>query len=200
MLAKNKIESCFLFATLNIMESIENEEVESLLPEGYLYHPEGYLWLVLPIKDFDALPENVEFEEKVFLKKDEFHVTVINARAAAKEISSILNKSVTSIEEEIQKLLREYLNDNQIKFESLENDVRLAVSDERESLAIKCRVSGIEGFFDFLQERYDILFATQPTHISIYTLTGKAVGINTEEQMESYERVDLPDLKKYLID
>jgi hypothetical protein len=57
------------------MTSAEAPKTNSL-PEGYSYHPEGYLWYILPVEGFNELPETVDINGENFKKKSEFHVTV----------------------------------------------------------------------------------------------------------------------------
>lgn len=168
------------------------------LPEGYSYHPEGYLWHVLPVEKFATLPETVNIDGKDFIKKSEFHVTVLNAREVAKKIAEINTKAVEDIEEHLQVLLSEYLRNNQIKFIRFDDDLRLAVSSERESIAARCTMAGLEKYFEQIQSMYGFMPEAQPTHVSIYTLTGAAVGIDSTEQMESYQKVELPEVQNIL--
>jgi|AntRauTorckE6833_2_1112554.scaffolds.fasta_scaffold07670_4 hypothetical protein len=167
------------------------------LPEGYFYHNEGYLWHILPIEAFSDLPEKVEVRGEEFQRKQEFHVTVANVRAVAQEIAQ-KNEDVESIEVSIQKLLTEYIQSNTIHFEGFEEDLRLAITEERKSVAARCRMSGIEGYLDLIKEKYGKEFTLQPAHVSIYTVNGMAVGINSDEQIESYSKIELPEVQKVL--
>lgn len=176
------------------MEKIPEQKI---LPEGYFYHHEGYLWHVLPVEEFTDLPETIELEGEELNKKQEFHVTVANVRAMAQEIAEH-DTDVESVEIAIQKLLTEYIQGNPISFEGFEEDLRLAITGDRKSIAARCRMSGVEGYFNLIEREYEKKFPLQPAHVSIYTVNGMAVGINSNEQMESYTKVTLPEVQKVL--
>lgn len=178
--------------------TMESAPKQLLLPERYSYHPEGYLWFVLPVEKFVALPETVEIDNETFIKKLEFHVTVINARKVAQEIAGEDLKAVANIELRLQTLLSEYLHKESIKFIGFEDDLRLAVSNERTSIAARCTMQGIEGYFESVQSLYGVMPPAQPAHVSIYTVTGAAVGIDTTEQMESFKKLELPEIEDVL--
>ena len=179
------------------MESPEKEKT-SILPEGYSSHPEGYLWHILPVEKFNGLPETVDVEGSSFDKKSEFHVTVVNARGIAREIGGDDSQLVSKVECALQEILSQYIGETPILFGHFENDLRLAVSAERESIAARCSMKNLDGYFERIKERYGREFLLQPTHVSIYTKTGAAVGIDTAEQMESFRKVELPDVQKAL--
>lgn len=174
------------------------EQGNLMQPEGYLYHPEGYLWRILPVEKFDDLPETVEVDGKSLTKKSEFHVTVVNARRIAQEIAGEDPQKAAEPEEELQKILSEYVGRTPISFDHFEDDLRLAVSAERESIAARCAMNNLEGYFELIKAKYGKEFPLQPAHVSIYTKTGAAVGIDSTEQMESFEKITLPEVQKML--
>jgi hypothetical protein len=179
------------------MESSEKEQA-SILPEGYSYHPEGYLWHVLPVEKFDGLPQEVDVDGQPFGKKSEFHVTVVNARQIAREIAGGDSQKMVELETELQRILGEYVDLTPISLDHFEDDLRLAVSAERVSVAARCAMNGLEGYFAKINEIYGREFPIQPAHVSIYTKTGAAVGIDSVEQMESYKKIELSEVQDVL--
>ncbi|MDO8483285.1 MAG: hypothetical protein Q7S86_05735 [bacterium] len=179
------------------MKSPEKKPV-SILPEGYSYHPEGYLWHILPVEKFDALPDAVNVEGQSFGKKSEFHVTVANVRGIAREIAGADLQTVSEIENTLQEILSQYVGETPISFDRFEDDLRLAVSSGRESVAARCVMKNLKGYFERIKERYGREFPLQPTHVSIYTKTGAAVGIDSVEEMESFKKVELPVVRNVL--
>lgn len=57
---------------------------------------------------------------------------------------------------------------------------------------------GIDGYFDLIEEKFGHRPPSQPAHVSLYTLTGLAVGIDSQEQMESFQKLDLPKVQTVL--
>ncbi len=178
--------------------NFESKKREPSLPESFWYSPNGNLWFVLSPEKFSKLPQKVDVHEKAFHKKNEFHITMINGRDSARQISERTGKTVLEVEKELLSLFSEYLEHNQIILHGYEDDLRLATSDTAESIAVRCKVEGLEGYFQILKDTYGIDFPIQPAHVSLYTHTQGAVGINSNEQMETFEKVVLPEIQNNL--
>ena len=168
------------------------------LPEGYSYHSEGYLWYVLPLEKFTSLPDTVTVHGETLTKKPEFHVTVVNARGIARDIAGEDASSVERVEERLQQLLSEYVLDAPIEFIGFDDDLRLAITRERTSIAARCRMKNVEGYFERIKIEYGKEYPLQPPHVSLYTRTGAAIGINSVDEMESYEKIELPEVQTVL--
>ena len=179
--------------------SLEATPRSPLVPEGYSYHPEGYLWFVLPIDSFGELPANVEINGMTLTKKNEFHVTVINARAVARHITGGRPDDMGRVEHELQEMLAEYVRTHPISFVRFNDDLRLARSPDRVSIAGRCEMRGLEGYFEMIRSRYGYLPPAQPSHVSLYTLPGKgAVGIDSTEEMERFKKVEMAEVQRVL--
>ena len=176
----------------------ETQSGQMPLPQGYSYHPEGYLWFILPEERFTALPGVVEVAGETFKLKSEFHVTVINARRLAHMIAAEHQESISELERQIQGHLVKYLQGQSIEFVGFDDDLRLASSGDRKSIAVRVHMRGITGFFKYLESLYQVSIPAQPTHISLYTITGAAVGIDTDQQMDRYARIELPEVGEVL--
>jgi hypothetical protein len=180
------------------MMTFESEKREPSLPEGFWYSPNGNLWYVLSPEKFAAIPEEVNVNGKIFHKKNEFHITMINGRECAGKIAEQTGQSVSEVVQELLILFSKYLSNNEIILHAYEDDLRLAISDTAESIAVRCRVEGLEGYFQILKDTYGIAFPIQPAHVSLYIHTETAVGINSDEQMEAFEKVEIPEIQKNL--
>jgi hypothetical protein len=107
-------------------------------------------------------------------------------------------KEIADIEISLQTLLTEYVREHPIQFSRFKDDLRLAVSPGRVSVAARCVMQGMEGYFEKIRSLYGITLPAQPTHVSLYTLTGKAVGIDTTEEMESFKKVTILEVQNVL--
>lgn len=177
---------------------MERSPQKHQLPEGYSYHSEGYLWHVLPVEVFSELPETVTVENETLIKKSEFHVTVVNSRAIARDLAGDDLDEIAKIEEHLQVMLSKYVRDTPIEFVSFEDDLRLAVTEERTSIAARCQMKNVEGYFERITSEYGKEYPIQPPHVSLYTRNGAAVGIDSIEQIESYKKVQLPEVQNVL--
>ncbi len=173
--------------------------MNSELPDGYYIGGHGYAGLRLPVDWFADLAPNIMLDGVEYGIKDEFHVTIINARGVAKIIAENTNVPAEELENEIHTILGEYLTHTPMPFLHFVDDVRLAIKNERKSLAIRCELSNLKPFFKTLREKFQCAVALQPAHVSLYTMTGLAVGIDSVEQMESYEQVQLPEIAQILV-
>lgn len=173
--------------------------MNSELPSGYYIGGHGYAGLRLPVDWFANLAPRIMLDGVEYSLKDEFHVTIINARGVAKIIAENTNIPAEEIENEIHTMLGEYLTHTPMQFLHFVDDVRLAIKNERKSLAIRCELSNLEPFFNTLREKFQRVIELQPVHVSLYTLTGLAVGIDSIVQMESYEQVLIPEITQALV-
>lgn len=175
------------------------EAAAKKLPEGFWLHPGGYLWYILPVKSFLQLPEQVDVDGTPFLRKTEFHVTVINARATAEKLSKGNAAEVEGIEVRILELLTEFVQAHPLAFGGFTGDLRVASTPDRQSIAARCTLAGVEAFFKKLEEEFGESVPLQPAHVSIYSREqDKAVGIDTDEQMEAFPQAKLPEVEAIL--
>jgi hypothetical protein len=174
------------------------EKATDSLPEGYWYHPAGYLWHVLPVEKFRALPDTVEVQGDKLFKKSEFHVTVVNVPFIAQTIQ----KDEMLLPDAIAKVLdifQTYLKEHPISFKEFTGDLRLAKSEERESIAARCILDNLEGYFEQIRAETGVDVPVQPAHVSIYSREkDAAVGIDTAVEMESFAQIDLPEISAIL--
>ena len=182
---------------MNPLEGTDKPEKMRVVPEGYAYHKAGYLWRVLPTKEFAELPETVGVEGLSLTKKNEFHVTVANVREIARTIGGS-DEEIQSREQDLLTLFSTYAATHAVDLVHFRDDLRFAKKDDRTSIAARCEVTNLEGFFSEIAERYGYRAPLQPAHVSLYTLTGGAVGINSDEEMEAYTKVELPEVQKAL--
>jgi hypothetical protein len=177
-------------------QSTELEKIE--LPAWYYAHPEGYLWFVLESAKFQDLPESLEVEGQFFQRKDEFHVTIINSRSIARALAEGNSEKEDLIKERLKQLLVEYAVAHPISFSGFTGDLRLAKTGERTSIAARCNMQGLEGYFETVRRVLGINVPTQPAHASLYTVTGRAVGIDSTDEMEAFKKVDVPSVQAIL--
>lgn len=164
----------------------------TVLPTGYLYSPARYLWYTLPVRFFSGLPNTVEIDSAVFRLKDEFHVTIINSGQYTEAVA-VRPDEVSDIELRLQEMLVESLKSTPIRLTGFISDIRLAVTSERKSLAVRCALDGLDVYLDRVIREFGFP-VEQPPHVSLYTETGLAVSIDSHEQMVSYTQLDLPQV------
>ena len=150
---------------------------------------EGYLWFVLPVENFKKLPGTVEVNGEELHKKNEFHITIINRKKVSKDIASISGRDPSEVQLGLGKLLDNYIKNHEIKFLGFTGELKLAEKDGRLSLVALCNVKGVEDYFKLIEREYGYLPPLQPFHVSLYTKTGLAVGIDSDEEMDDYPTV-----------
>ncbi len=145
---------------------------------------DGYLFLPLPPEAFASLPDTVTVGKKTLMKKKEFHVTLVHAASIS--------------EADLRALLEDYLRERSIAFIRFIDDIRLAAEPGRTSIAARCAVSNLEGLFDRIEERFRQRLPLQPAHVSLYIDADRGVGIDSEEEWQSHERLEFPEITSAL--
>ncbi len=164
---------------------------EQKLPEHYRYW-KGYIYMPIELAHADRLPQAVTVEGKQLEKKKEFHVTLLDMHQFFPQGGEL------EFQECMQKFIT-YAKLHPIKFLRLKNELRHAIRSEEETVVCCCEVSGLEGLFEFLNREYENSVPTQAAHVTLYMYkTDIGIGISSAEQMNSYEKVDLPEITTVL--
>ncbi len=165
------------------------------VPLPYRYS-KGYLGLILPEKQFLALPPSIEIDGEILLKKMEFHVTLMCVREVSARLSETTGASAEHIEIKLLEIFLECSARYPVVMGKFLNEFRLVRKDDRTTIVIRCEVSNIEPFFSECEKFYKSIIDRQPTHLTLYTKTLNAgIGIHTVASMEEFPKVDLPILQ-----
>ncbi len=124
-----------------------------------------------------SLPETLEIDGGILLKKDHFHVSLLCV------------KNILAVKPDIEAIILQhfcdFLQDHALMFEGFTNEFRLATDGERKSVVALCRVSNLHKFAEYLTEKIGIKVAPQPAHVTIYTLQpNSGIGLNSSDDME----------------
>ncbi len=168
-----------------------------VLPSDYHLSPNGYLWYVLDPQLFKNLPRHIQVEGMLLELKNEFHVTILNITGTALEISIRRGGDIRRIQLQLIELFIQYIKENDINFICFLDDIRLAKSGNAKSLAASCLMTGCKGYYKMIHHIFGVML-DQPHHVSLYTKSGKAVGIDTHKKMHSFPKVGAPDVQMIL--
>ncbi|OGG49689.1 hypothetical protein A2763_03345 [Candidatus Kaiserbacteria bacterium RIFCSPHIGHO2_01_FULL_54_36] len=147
--------------------------------------------ICLPVEPglFEEFPKTVVWEGLTLLKKDEFHVTLLN-------ITSLRNGAGIS-DETVMSFLDEFAKQHRFEPTAFLDDFRFVREGERASVVIRCRVSNLEELFREIRRKFNIDLPLQPAHVTLYTLQRNGgIHIPSEEVMESLPPVRIPELQK----
>lgn len=145
-----------------------------------------------------GLPDRFEAGDKVWIKKDETHVTLVGFAtqlhkkiiAQAKETGEKISRK--EAQERIKNALVKAAEG--IKFKVvLKDELRLAERGENDRSIIQmCEVLGIEEYFDKITAALGLETGTielPPTHVTLYTgENNKAIGLPTDEILRELTR------------
>src|SRR3989344_4064357 len=135
----------------------------------------GYIGLPVEV---DSIPDTVFIEGETLQKKSSIHVSLL----CVKDILAIKDIS----EQEILEAFCTFTTNNDISFFRYTGEFRFAQHEERKTLIALCEVSNLESLFKFLNARLGTAIATQPTHMTLYTLQPNVgIGLNTPADMET---------------
>jgi hypothetical protein len=166
------------------------------LPEPYFGHPEGYLCLSLPAAAFAQLPEHIEISGTVLRKKKEFHVTVMSLKSVIPLVAEAAeHMSLEEVQERILGVFVSILVKHPITFAKWQDDFRIAESDFRMSLLVRCTAINLDYFFAECEKVFGIAIPRQPAHVTLYTLQPDAgIGVDSESQMTRLPNVSFPEI------
>ena len=153
-------------------------------------HEKDYIMLPLSADMFEHFPNTVEYGGEILHKKSEFHVSLV----CAKENITTISK------DELASFFDGFVNKTPISFNSFNDEFRFVVKDERKTVILSCIINNLEEFFVALNQEFGIKMPTQPAHVTLYTLQKEiGIGINSDEEMESTEEIQIPELSKALV-
>jgi len=151
----------------------------------------GYISLVNI--EFENAPDKITVNGNELLKKIEFHISIM----AIKNLAPLLDPD--NVEQASELLKQDFLDfaiTNDLMNFALTGEYRLVTRDERVTVVAMVDLKSVEGLFQYLRQKHNIDFPTQPTHIALYTLQPEAgIGILSQEQLETDSiLVEVPEL------
>lgn len=151
----------------------------------------GSIRLGLDSRLFSLFPSEVTWNSLRLVKKEEFHVTLLHTKSTS-NLAHVSN-------EELASFFDAFVANSPIKFLSFIDDFRYVEEDEKRTIAVRCAVSNLGELFAAFNTAFGIQLPKQPAHVTLYSLDKKVgIHINSEEKMESLERVRLPELEAAL--
>ena len=139
--------------------------------------------LGLPVLLFEIFPEHVTWSGIKFIKKKEFHITLVHVHDTVQE-------------EKVVSLFSRFVAGKSINVLSFSGELRSAMKENRQTLLVLCAVSNLAEFFTDMHVSLGLDFPVQPTHVTLYTLpNGRGIAVDSEEEMRQLPLVSLPKLK-----
>ena len=124
----------------------------------------GYRTISLPVS-FEVLPPVLEIEDYRLLLKSSFHISLVC-------IGKIIEKfdiSIPDFENLLIKDFCEFTQKNDVSLVCYSGEFRFATQNERKSVVLMAEISNLNGFFDTINQKYELSVETPPTHVTLYT-------------------------------
>jgi len=138
----------------------------------------------LPVK-LNSLPDIIEVEGEKFLVKDEFHVSLLCMGKHAEKHQIEVN-----FQEEIINDFCEFVKDKPVALSAITDEWRLVLEDEKKSLVVMCEVNNLKDFIDLINEKYQLNFAQQPTHVTVYTsLLKRGIYLIDQDDLDTKTKI-----------
>lgn len=157
-------------------------------------YAKGYI--MLPLQNvFGKFPDQILVQGKELQKKTSFHVSLV----CVKDIVELVAEQKGIDKAKIELDILESFVDHSLYVElvSFEHEFRHAVQGEKETIIIRCIVSSLTALFAQYRKDFRVEIPDQPTHVTLYTLQpDAAIGINSPEAMEQYQKISTPELEK----
>lgn len=150
----------------------------------------GYIGL--PIRPLD-LAKTIKIGGRDLTLKSTFHVSLVC-------VKNIIAQYGTEIEDKILKIFCEFVEKEDLNFESFTGEIRYAKDNGKETLVAMCNISHIDDLFVVLRRELNIQIETPPTHVTLYTLQPEVgIGINNTDDLKNKTSViDNPILREIL--
>ena len=163
-------------------------------PEPYRLK-EGYMHVPVPHELFQNIPDTLVVDGTELGIKSEFHISLFELEYLASFLVSATEKSFEEVQENVLSIFSSYVAKKPITLTGFLDDFRVVEKEERKSVVVRCQMENLNGFFEALESTVGASVYRQPAHVTIYTLGhNKGIGIHTNEEMESFRAIELPEV------
>lgn len=137
-----------------------------------------------------GLPEAIDVLGEHWVRKSEFHVTLIGP---GQKLEEDLKKRDPSLSNRKAKVLVNQVIDRTLDGKSFrvipQDEFRIAQENDRKTIVRMCNIEGAEVFFEQLSEGFGFPIEVPPTHITLYTLkNGWPIGIYNRQRLDEITR------------
>ncbi len=173
---------------------MENQ-ISELLPLPYKYG-KGYIYLPITLPE---LPLTIDYDGKTLTLKQSFHASCVCVKEIAPKLAVHKDFSEEEASKELLDLFSEFTSSHPIEFIGFQNDFRYVVKAEKETIVVRCDLSNLKEFFEQCLAPLELNVPVQPSHITLYALMPEVgIGITSEEAMNSYPKIELPEIQSVL--
>ena len=144
------------------------------------------------------LPERLEIESDVYVRKSEFHITLFAVERTAKLINEAKSEDIKI---QLVQDFYDFVGGFNLDRWELTGETRLVNVEGNKTLVAMAKLKGIDKFFEKLSEKYGKKLPVQPTHITLYTLPTDTFGIpiNSYEELENISKpFSIPEVQDKL--
>lgn len=144
--------------------------------------------------DLPALPKHIKIGQYELNKKDEFHITLVGAKALTHLSAGI------DANEAMRDAVKEFADVHDLTHFEILNEFRLVKREERVTVIVMIRLEAINELYEFLNKKFAVNLPTQPPHITLYSLNPHVgISINSIEQLVNDAQViELSEVYKLL--
>lgn len=148
-------------------------------------------YIVLANLQLDNLPEAITVDGTHYVKKSEFHVTLVCVKRIVEMLGAGEDRA-----EEITELFKQFITTAPINKFNLLPEFRLVQRDERKTIVVMVHVENLKNFFDLLRKKYELDVPYQPAHVTIYSLQPEVgISLSSEEDVRRDTKVaEIPEL------
>lgn len=131
-------------------------------------------YLLLPNLRHPEIPEKILYDNSVFVRKQEFHITLLSLGKIADEVNSIVRDNQKT---KILKNIENFLEKTPLDKYSITDEFRLVEKGAQKTIIVMAEVRNFEKLLDNLSEEYGTIVRKPPLHITLYTLPFDKIGV-----------------------
>jgi len=133
----------------------------------------------------DNLPEKIEVKEQKLLLQHggQFHVSLFY-------IEQLIEKYNIQVPDFLNKVVNdfcEFTKKNDIDIIRYKNEYRFVQKSGKTTVVVMCEISNLNGFFDFVNDKYKLDIEYPVPHVTLYTLDGDTgTSLRDVDDIENY--------------
>lgn len=163
------------------------------------YNNHAGMSMTLRDLELPELPETLDTAEESFVRKPEFHITLLNFAHWADVIDKDRAEELKS--QMVEEFYR-FVGSQPLTDYELTGELRLVeAGEDNKTVVAMAAVRGIDKLFGALSAKIGSDIPVQPTHITLYTLPADQFGIaiNSYEELAKISKpIELPAIQKVL--
>jgi len=136
--------------------------------------------------DIEMPQKQIEFRDKTFYLKEEFHCTLVSVKCIMAELIEKHGREGGPLKRQILGEVEAARQQSEPVFVEFKDELRYVIKEDNQSIVIMVNIAKLEPIFKRLRNKYQIDIPSQPTHVTLYSIIpNKGIGIPSPKALET---------------